>query len=835
MKLLRSHIWIVLLLALALPAAQAQVMNTGNIISFKKYDAGILGKTSNGIFEIHACSENIIRVRVSKEKIFPDFSYALKDNRVSSFNGIQIPEEKERMIFSTPAISLEIEKAPSFRLVFRNKKNEIINEDVKGAAFGTSFVSDKVTVYKKMQQAERFVGLGEALGNLDRRGSGVTLNNTDTYKYGDPRLPMYSSIPFYIGIHHNMVYGIFFNNSYKSFFNFGLSTPGFTSVNFDGGEMDYFFIYDTSVAKIIEHYTSLTGRMELPPLWSIGYHQSRCSYFPQEKVMQLATTFREKNIPVDCIVLDADYQQDYEPFRTNKERFPNLPVLSEALAKMNIELTASVYPGVKIDNSYDSYTDGLQKDVFIKYADGSLFETEIAPLKVVLPDYTNPKTRSWWVNKMKWMQDNGISGYWNDMNEPAVGGSYLPDNLVFDFDGRKATAAAAKNVYGFQMARSSYEAGLKYRNGKRPFVLTRSAFAGIQRYSAVWSGDNTASDAGLLSSVLLNSQLGLSGIAFAGPDLGGYIGDGSKELFKRWMQVGVFSPYLRNHKEYFAPANEPWSYGEEAEAISKAYIGFRYRLMPYIYSKFYEASTTGIPVARSLAVPYPFDANVYDNLFQHQFLFGDALMVVPVTTEEKMKKVYLPEGEWFNLFTDEKIAGAKEIVQETNAWQIPLFVKAAAVIPMQSLVQSAKQQPSDTLFVHVYNGNEKNSFLFYEDAGDGYGYREGAYAKRNIVFDPAEKQLRVKQQEGSYTSVFKKIQFVFHGFEKEMKNCMVNGATAALYPSGIKVFDALEYLSGWYDKSYFQSLRAAEPAMQYPSIVITNSRDEIVISWKNEM
>ena len=326
--------------------------------------------------------------------------------------------------------------------------------------------------------------------------------------------------------------------------------------------------------------------MQLPPLWSLGYQQSRCTYYPQDKAMWIAETFRRKNIPLDGIVLDADYQYNYQPFRTNTKRFPDMPALARNLAKMNIELTASVYPGVNIDSSYDSYNDGLKKDVFIKSVDGNVFRTEIAPLQVHLPDYTNPKTRQWWIDKMKWMQENGISGYWNDMNEPAVGGSYLPDNLVFDFDGRKATAAEAKNVYGFQMARSSFEAALKYGNGKRPFILTRSGFAGVQRYSAMWSGDNTASDEGLLTSVLLNNQFGLSGVPLIGYDIGGFIGDGSKGLFTRWIEVGVFSPYCRNHRECWGAANEPWAYGEETEGISKTYIEFRYRLMPYIYSKF---------------------------------------------------------------------------------------------------------------------------------------------------------------------------------------------------------------------------------------------------------
>lgn len=338
-----------------------QVKNIGKIISYKKVVGGIEGKTATAIFDIHAYSDNTIRVRVSKNKSFNNFSYALTSNQLPAFKNNSIDGNGKTILLSTNAIDVEIEKIPSFRIIFKNKKGDIINEDVKGDCFGTTFIGDKVSVYKKIQQGERFVGMGEALGNLDKRGTAITLNNTDTYKYGDPRLSMYVSIPFYIGIHHQQVYGVFYNNSYKSFFNFGSSTPGFTSVNIDGGDADYFFMYDVSVEKIITHYTSITGRMQLPPLWSIGYHQSRCSYYPQDKVEWIAETFRKKKIPLDCIVLDADYQQGYQPFRVNKERFPDMPGLAATLAKMNIELTASVYPGVKIDSTYESYNDGLKK------------------------------------------------------------------------------------------------------------------------------------------------------------------------------------------------------------------------------------------------------------------------------------------------------------------------------------------------------------------------------------------------------------------------------------------------------------------------------------------
>jgi alpha-glucosidase len=429
------------------------------------------------------------------------------------------------------------------------------------------------------------------------------------------------------------------------------------------------------------------------------------------------------------------------------------------------------------------------------------------------------------------MEDNGIRGYWNDMNEPAVGGSYLPDNLLFDFDGRKAFAPESKNVYGFQMARSSYEAALRYANGKRPFVLTRSAFAGVQRYAAVWSGDNTASNEGLLSGVLLNNQMGLSGMPFVGPDLGGYIGDGSKDLFKRWMEVGVFSPYLRNHKEFYATANEPWSYGEEAEAISKTFIGFRYRLMPYLYSKFYEASQTGIPVARSLALDFPFDAKIYDPLYQYQFLFGDAMMVVPVTTEEKNKKVYLPDGSWYDLHTDMLWNGNREISMEVPGYTIPLFIKASSLIPVQQLVQSTRDKTSDTLQIHVFQGTEQNRFLFYEDAGDGNGYKKGEYAKRDIIYDPVKRQLRLTATEGSFNSAFKKVQWVFHGFGQEVDWLKLNGSAKEPVHYTGRLLDPLKDLADYYGKEMVQRLYLENPVRKQVSLVTDYNRNELIIQW----
>lgn len=822
-----KHFFLFFVTAILLITSYAQVQNIGSITSYKKVKAGIEGKTASAVFSIQVFSPTIIRVSVAKTNLAGNLNYTLVNQQPAAVS-FTVEEKGNSILLTTSSVIVEIEKLPSFRVIFKNKQGDVINEDVEGSCFGTTFIGDKVSVYKKLQDGERFVGMGEALGNLDKRGTGITLNNTDTYKYGDPRLSMYVSVPFYIGMHHQKVYGLFYNNSYQSFFNFGLSTPDFTSVNIEGGNADYFFMYDESVAGILQHYTSLTGRIQLPPLWGIGYHQSRCSYYTQDKVEWVASTFRQKKIPLDCIVLDADYQQGYQPFRVNKQRFPDMPALAKSLAKQHIELTASVYPGVAIDSTYHSYLDGLKKDVFIKYANGSLFNTEIAPVKCYLPDYTNPKARTWWKEKMKWLPDNGIHGYWNDMNEPALAGSYLPDNLLFDFDGRKANALEAKNLYGFQMARSSYEAALQNSGNRRPFILTRSGFAGVQRYAAVWSGDNTTSDEGLLSGVLLNNQMGLSGISFFGYDIGGFIGDGSKELYQRWIQVGVFSPFCRNHKGCLGPAGEPWAYGDEAEAISKNFINLRYRLLPYLYSAFYEATQTGMPIARSLCINYPFDDKVFDNIYQHQFLFGNNILVAPVTTLEATKKIYLPAGQWYNLETDELLQGAREMERKFNMYEMPLYARASAIIPMQGITQSTKDLPTDTLVIHLYNGDEKNSFVYYEDDGATLGYQQGKYCKKEMVLDPAGKQFIISAQTGDYPSHFRHLQIVMHGYKELQGNVKINDRVVAVTTGYVPV---VRFGTGLDELSVINENRVSEDKQIHKIITIPNQAGRIAVRW----
>lgn len=819
-----------ILLLCALAPATLSAATLGAVRSYQKTAHGIVGRTATVEFAIDVYSPQIIRVRVTPQDTSRHVGYALTSDEPPAFAQFSVNAADPVVVVKTSSITTEVELRPDLRITFKDAGGQVINEDLPGKELGMTLNGRKLTVYKRLQSDERFIGMGEQLGNLDRRGTVLTLRNTDNYHYDDPKVPMYVSIPFFMGLHHGKVYGLFFNNSYRSVFNFGASNRRFASFSFDGGALDQFFIFDASVRKILEHYTTLTGRMPLPPRWSLGYQQSRCSYYPQDQVMFIANTFRAKRIPLDGIVLDADYLHVYQPFRINRQRFPDMRHLADTLRGMNIELTASVNPGIAIDDTYEQYKSGLKENVFLRYADGELYVADIAPNTNHFVDYSDPRGRRWWIDNMKLYQDLGIHGLWNDMNEPAIDGQAMPDNVVFDFDGQKTSALEAQNYYGMLMARAAFESAGKYGGNRRPFVLSRSGFAGIQRYAAVWSGDNQAKDEHILLGALLVNQMGLSGVPFTGPDLGGYIGDGNKDLYRRWVEVGVFAPYLRNHREQYAAANEPWAYGEEAEAISKAYIGFRYELMPYLYSTFYEAAESGMPVSRSLSIDYSFDANIYSPQFQYEFLFGPGLLVNPMTSKEQEKSTYLPAGQWFDLFTDERFDGGRVVTAEYAGHRIPIFAKSSSIIPMQGKVQSTRDNPGPMLYVHVFNGAERGEFVYYDDDGETLNYRKGQYRKRAIAFDPAARQLTFSRPQGNFSSPFRKIKLILHGFGP-VRGATVNGVATAVQSQVVRMLDPLEALSDvYYDKQHLESLRQAE-AMKPQSTLDFDDASQVVVRW----
>jgi alpha-glucosidase len=787
----------------------------GNLISWSKTAEGLSGETVHGKFRVQLYSDAIIRISITQDNTFDDFSYAVIAQ--PAINNHDIAEDNDQLIIKTSKLVVYIHKHP-VRFKFVDLSNKVINED---DTFGTSWNGEQVTTYKKLQEGERFIGLGEKTGPLDRRGSGYENWNTDAYAYGPGADPLYCTTPFYIGIHNHLAYGIFFDNSHKSFFNFGASNNRFASFAADAGDMNYYFIGGDSVAEILQNYGHLTGKMPLPPLWSIGYQQCRYSYYPDKEVLNLANTFRDKDIPSDAIVLDIHYMEKYKIFTWSNKDFPDPKGLLEKLKQLGFHIVIMCDPGIKEEPGYHTYDDGIKKDVFIKYPDGTNYTGQVWPGWCHFPDFTKPATREWWRDQFHDYVNLGVDGFWNDMNEIATWGNMLPENLEMDFDGNKSTIRRGRNLFGFQMARSTYEGTKSLMNGRRPFNLTRSAYSGIQRYSAVWTGDNVAYDEHMLLGVRIVSSMGLAGIAFAGYDAGGFVGDANTKLFARWISIAAFSPFFRGHSMINSRDSEPWSYGEEVEQISRNYIKFRYRLLPYIYSLFYEASQTGMPLQRSLAIDYTHDHKIYDGQFYNQYMFGPYILVAPVESNKEFVKVYLPEGDWYYLYNGKRYEGQSEIIIECPPHKLPVFVKAGAILPMQ-LPKSNTLEISEMLTLQVYAGKQNSSFTYYEDDGLTFQHEEGAFAKRLIEQTP--QTLTIHAQEGNYKSTATKLKIVFHGFVTMPIHIQVNGHPHTLHPEINRFFASLEK---------FDPINDPEPAPEenVQSIEIQYSAEEIILKW----
>jgi alpha-glucosidase len=748
-----------LALACALASAHAQpVKPVGAVESVAVASNQVRLTTEHAHVEVTVYSPSVIRVRMDKQPLGRDFSYAVVAKPQQA--GASITQNEREIVIATGQLTARIAKQP-FALTFTTPDGKVISQDEPGLS--TSWIGEEVTTYKKMQEGERFIGLGEKSGNLDRRGRGYTNWNTDVGRYHDHTDPLYATVPFYIGIHNGLSYGLFFDNSYQSDFNFGASNNRFSSFGAQGGEMDYYFIHHPKVADIIGSYTALTGRMPLPPLWSLGYQQNRYSYYPDSEVLRIAATLREKKIPADGITLDIHYMDAYKLFTWDKARFPDPSGMTARLAAMGFTTTLIVDPGIKVEPGYGAYERGVRGDVFAKYVDGSYYTGEVWPGWCHFPDFTAERGRAWWRNEIRAYAAQGVAGIWNDMNEIATWGQKMPNNVLFDFDGQPTTHKQARNVYALGMVRASYE-GMKQASGKRPFMLTRAGFAGTQRYSAIWTGDNTADENHMLLGVRLLNSLGVSGIAFNGMDIGGFFDSATPSLYARWFQIGAFTPYFRNHSGFGNKAAEPWTMGEPVLENVRQYVNLRYRLLPYLYSAFHDASVTGEPVMRTLAIDYTHEPKVYEPAYQNQYLFGKAFLVAPFKSTEQFGKVYFPSGTWYDLHDGAVQQGGQERVIELSTQKLPVFVKAGSIVPEQTLIQSTAERPGDTLTMHVFHGDQDSATVYYEDDGISFGHEKGAYFKRTIRYDAAGRAIVFGAAEGTFKSRFRKLEVVLHGF-----------------------------------------------------------------------
>ena len=712
----------------------------GAVRSCETKDGVIRFQLTNAKLNVYVISDNIIRFRYADKDDFSEApSYAVVyDNKKEI--PYKFTEESDNYVITTSQLIVHIAKNPCRVAIYDTKMN-LINADDE--SFGASFDDGEVRCFKKHLPGERFYGLGEKSDNLDKTGNQYTMWNTDYPAYTTRKDPLYVDIPFFMGVKDYKAYGIFFDNTYRSYFNMGASNDRFYWFGADKGEMDYYFIYGPEMKKVVSDYTMLTGRIELPPMWALGYQQSKWSYYPEAEVRNIARNFREKKIPCDVIYLDIHYMDGYRVFTWNKERFPDPPKMLSDLKREGFKIVTIIDPGVKADSNYFMAKEGVAQNLFAKYPDNTLYKGEVWPSWAYFPDFTKQATRAWWGDKIGGFLNMGVEGIWNDMNEPAVWGQAFPDIVQFDDNGFHADHKKIHNVYGLSMGRATREGLWKHDPNKRHFILSRSGYAGIQRYTATWTGDNVANEDNLRMACIMPQNLSISGVPFCGPDAGGFIGEPSKALYTRWMELGAFTPFFRGHTELNTKSQEPWAFGDDVEFNVRNMINLRYQMLPFWYSEFYNTSKTGIPVMRPMFLNYQNDENCYYWDAQLQFMIGDNLLVAPILKEdENLKKLYLPEGNWIRVDDNKVYTGGQWIIVEAAINSIPYFLKQGGIIPMQEVQQYVGEKKITQTELLIYPGKQ-SSYKLYEDDGISYEYKNEKYSITDFDVASSDKAIKI--------------------------------------------------------------------------------------------
>jgi len=734
-----------------------------------------------------------------------DFSYAIDPGFKAPDFDYSLEENDEHYIIETSSLKATVTKE-KLLVDFFDKDGNILCEDEDGFYRRESLMKgiSELKVTKKAPRGVRYFGLGDKAVDVDLRGRAYENWNTDSYAYERGEDPLYRSIPFYLALIEDRAYGIFMDNTYRTRFSFDRQKDRVSSFNARGGVMNYYFIYGPGLNEVTERYTKLTGTPEMPPMWALGYHQCRWSYYPEERVRELADTFREKKIPCDAIYLDIDYMDEYRVFTWNERLFPDAGKMISDLRKQGFRTIVMIDPGVKVDKDYFVYRQGVENNYFCKRPDGETVIAPVWPSKCVFPDFTDPEVRNWWADLYKpLINDLEMGGIWNDMNEPAVfevKRKTFPNDIRHDYDGHPCSHKKAHNIYGMQMAKASLEGIRKHAPDRRPFLLTRANFSGGQRYAALWTGDNIATWDHLRLANEQCQRLSISGYSFVGSDVGGFVKKPDGELLARWMQLSVFHPLFRNHsmgynvdgaaavkkdqvelqKRNTENDQEPWVYGKKFTKINREVINLRYRLLNYLYTSFYSYLNEGTPILKPLA--YEDQGDQKAAMQNDAFLFGDDILVSPVLSKGKTEvSTYLPDGKWYHYWDNMVFEGRNSYDISAPLERIPFFVREGTVLPLREVMQYTDEKDPETLELNVYYSNKSKTSLLYEDAEEGLEYKNGEYLLTRFDYDGGTGDRKVilkASREGSYQPTYISVEITFIGLPFEVDTAEVDGDEA---------------------------------------------------------
>jgi len=590
-------------------------------------------------------------------------------------------------------------------------------------------VQGRTSVLVAIDEGTDLYGTGEVPGPLRRNGTRTVAWNTDAYGWGRGSMSLYQSHPWVLAVRADGTsFVVLADTPERCLIDLR------KGIRFEAGGTPFpvIIIEGDTPQEVVKALGRLTGTMPLPPRWALGYHQCRYSYTPDDRVREIADGFRKRRIPCDIIWFDIDYMDGNRCFTVDRKNFPDMRALTGELHEKGFHTVAIIDPGIKMEPGYHVYDSGESIDAWVQNAYGTPYEGSVWPGRCVFPDFTIDRVRDWWGGLYAQFLSLGIDGIWNDMNEPAV---FNVDSKTMPLSNRhradpelggSGTHGRFHNVYGMLMARATWEGVLRARPAQRPFVLSRANHLGGQRWAASWTGDNTASWTHLDDSVSMVINLGLSGQPMSGPDIGGFVGAGTGPMFARWMGIGALQPFARGHTGKGNIDKEPWSFGGDVEKTCRLALERRYRLLPYLYSLMREAAETGLPPVRPVFFADPTDPEL--RAHDISFLLGDDLLVACSTRPDDWPAPVFPAGNWVRVSL---VAG------DLDDPDLPdLYLREGAVLPLGPIMQWSDERPLDELELLVNPGPDGRAVgRLYEDDGDGFGYRDGAFRVTEFVVD----------------------------------------------------------------------------------------------------
>jgi alpha-glucosidase len=775
--------------------------------------SGLTAVADGVTLQVNALRDDVLRVRMWKGDAVPeDASWAvLAEARTSS-----VPVTAETNGFSTKALRVSVDD--HLLLTVTDPQGNVLQKDAAPVLWDGA----RFEVSKQRSFSDHFFGLGDKPGPLDRGGQAFTMWNTDAFGWQESTDPIYKSIPFFLDIKQGRTLGVFLDNTWRTNFDFGRADETRYTFGSLNGPIDYYLLYGPEPKQVVTGWAWLTGPSPLPPLWALGFQQSRYTYFPETQLREIATRLRKDRIPSDVLWLDIDFQHENWPFTVNEKAFPNFKGMVKDLADEHFKLVVitDLHVAKQPNVGYAPYDSGIAGDHFVKNPDGSIYVGKVWPGPAVFPDFTQAQTRQWWGGLFKDFIKDGVAGFWNDMNEPAVfdgPGKTMPYDIQHRIDEpgfrkRTATHLEIHDVFGMQNARATEEGELALRPNERPFVMTRATYAGGQRYATTWTGDNSSTWNHLRMTIPQLVNLGLSGFSLAGADVGGFAGSPPPDLLTKWIELSAFQPIDRDHSAKGTRMHEVWVDGPQQESIRRRFIEERYRLMPYLYTVAEETSHDGLPINRPLFLEFPYatdDGTPYDlTTGGSEFLFGSRILVAPNPSPEEVAPyaIHLPPGTWYDYWTGGQVAGGtlagtldleqrdkviaqKPLMVTPTLDQLPVYVRGGSILPIAPVTQSTSEVPNGPLTVRVFlpTKGEACAGEVYTDDGHSFDFRKGAFARVHFscsVAADGSVHVEIAKQEGNWRPWWHDYRVEVVSQKPKTTRALVNGKRVAITQIG---------------------------------------------------